>query len=50
MDLETSEQSNALLWTYLCPPQMHMVTVTLNVMVSGGGPLGGDEVMRVEPL
>ena len=40
-----------LLWVEcLCPPQNPYVEILIpNVMVSGGGPLGGDWAMRVEP-
>lgn len=31
------------------PPKSHIEILAPNVMVSGGGPLGGDWAVRVEP-
>lgn len=37
-------------WTEgLCPPTIPVETLSPDVMVFGGGPLGGDQVRRVDP-
>lgn len=41
-------KDTAMAWI-LCPPPIHILNSSPSVMVLGGGPLGGGEVMMVEP-